>query len=71
MCFRSAGEGQKAFRGRAASSNSLYSWQENLNSRGTKAREGPELRRKSLRAVLDQDLKLNGRSEKFRHSLPR
>lgn len=45
MCFRSAGEGQKAFRGRAAGSISLYSWQENLNSRGTEAREGPELRR--------------------------
>lgn len=71
MCFRSAGEGQKAFRGRAAGSISLYSWQENLNSRGTEAREGPELRRKSLRAVVEQDSNHNGRSGKFRHSLPR
>lgn len=33
--------------------------------------EGPELRRKSLRAVVEQDLNHNGRSGKFRHSLPR
>lgn len=41
--------------------------QESLNGRGTKASEsqgeGPELERESLRAVVDLDLNLNGRSE--------
>lgn len=66
MCFRSAAKGQKAFRGRAASSISLYSearkpeWQRNQGQL-QRQREGPELGRKCLRVVLDLDLNLDGR----------
>lgn len=68
MCFRSAAEGQKAFRGRAASSISLHSearkpeWQRNQGrlelERGARIGE-----KESLRVVLDLDFNLNGRSE--------
>ena len=66
MCFKSAAEGQKAFRGRAASSVSLTARQESPNGRGTKASKsqggGPELMRES-QGSLDLDLNLNRRSE--------
>ena len=64
MCFRSAAEGQKAFREKGCELHlPLQRGKKSLNGRGTKAGEqgegeGPEEERESLRVVLDLDLNL-------------